>query len=231
MTRTAISLTLAAALAGCATGGGIERLRPGQEAYTAVGTEPFWTLTIDPRVIIFTDRSNNVRVTETTPRASTGPGGQAYRTTRMQVTVTRGRCNDGMSDRAYPERVQVQVDGRTFQGCGGEPLAPGSLANTSWTVDSVNGQAVPAGASNFMRFTEDRLSGRFGCNTVNGRYVVTGETLSAGAIGGTRVTCPDMTAEQNATRILAQPITLDWTNGERLTLRNAQGSIVLRRGI
>lgn len=230
--RTAIPLALAAvALAGCATGGGIDRLRPGQEAYKALGTEPFWSLTIDQRVMIFTDGSNQVRVTETTPRAINGVAGQIYRTARMEVNIVRARCSDGMSDRVFPDKVQVRVDGRAFEGCGGDPLAPGSLANTSWTVESVNGQAVAAGPNNFMRFTENRLSGRFGCNTVNGRYVVTGDTLSAGALGGTRMACADMTAEQNATKVLAQPITLDWASGERLTLRNALGSIVLRRSI
>ena len=107
---------------------------------------------------------------------------------------------------------------------------PGNLANTNWIVESVNGQPV-AGPNNFVRFTEDRLSARFGCNTMNGRYVVTGATLSAGALAATRMACPDMAAEQTASRILSQPVTLVWDSGERLTLGNGNGSIVLKRSI
>jgi uncharacterized membrane protein len=35
------------------------------------------------------------------------------------VNIVHGRCSDGMSDRAYPDKVQVTVDGRRFNVCGG----------------------------------------------------------------------------------------------------------------
>ena len=33
--------------------------------------------------------------------------------------VKNQQCSDGMSDRVYPDKVQVTVDGRRFEGCGG----------------------------------------------------------------------------------------------------------------
>jgi heat shock protein HslJ len=33
--------------------------------------------------------------------------------------VKNQHCSDGMSDRVYPDKVQVTVDGRQFNGCGG----------------------------------------------------------------------------------------------------------------
>jgi uncharacterized membrane protein len=35
------------------------------------------------------------------------------------VNIVHGTCSDGMSDRVYPDKVQVTVDGRQFTGCGG----------------------------------------------------------------------------------------------------------------
>ena len=231
MMARAFGLTVALLVGGCATSGGLQQLQPDAAAYRAVGTEPFWSLTIDQRVMAFSEAGRDGKVTVPTPQVINGVAGQIYRTPRLEVNIVRTRCSNGMSDRVYPDRVQVRVDGRAFEGCGGEPLMPGSLANTNWSVESVNGQSVAAGPANFVRFTQDRVSARFGCNTMSGRYVVTGGTLSAGALAATRMACPDMTAEQNAAGILSQPITLDWSSGERLTLRNAQGSIVLRRSI
>jgi heat shock protein HslJ len=87
--------------------------------YHAVGTEPFWDLTIDPRQMIFTDRGNNVRVAQPTPPVIVGFAGEIYNTPRLHVNIVHTQCTDGMSDRAYQDKVQVDVDGRRFSGCGG----------------------------------------------------------------------------------------------------------------
>lgn len=87
--------------------------------YRAVGTEPFWDLTIDPRQMIFTDRGNNHRVAQPTPPVIVGIAGEIYRAQRLEVNIVHSQCSDGMSDRTYPDRVQVTADGRRFTGCGG----------------------------------------------------------------------------------------------------------------
>ena len=87
--------------------------------YRAVGTEPFWDLTIDERQMVFTDRGNGVAVTQPTPRVIVGFAGEIYQTPRLGVNIVHKQCSDGMSDRVYPDKVQVTVDGRRFEGCGG----------------------------------------------------------------------------------------------------------------
>ena len=88
--------------------------------YRAVGTEPFWDLTIDERQMIFTDRGNSAPpIAAPTPRVIIGVAGEIYQTPRLSVNIVHARCSDGMSDRVYPDKVQVNVDGRSFQGCGG----------------------------------------------------------------------------------------------------------------
>ena len=87
--------------------------------YRAAGTEPFWDLTVDDRQIIFTDRNTNARVIQPTPSAIVGAAGETYRTPRISLNIVHAPCNNGMSDRSFPDRVQVDVDGRRFTGCGG----------------------------------------------------------------------------------------------------------------
>jgi uncharacterized membrane protein len=87
--------------------------------YRAVGTEPFWDLTIDERQMIFTDRGNNVAVSAPTPRVIVGIAGEIYQTPRLNVNIVHVQCSDGMSDRTYPDKVQVTADGHRYEGCGG----------------------------------------------------------------------------------------------------------------
>ena len=90
---------------------------PGGE-YRALGTEPFWNLTIDPQQMIFT-RPDAPPVAQPTPPVIVGFAGEIYRTPRINVNIVHAQCSDGMSDRTYPDKVQVTVDGRRYEGCGG----------------------------------------------------------------------------------------------------------------
>jgi uncharacterized membrane protein len=87
--------------------------------YSAAGTEPFWTLTVDSQQMVFTDRNTNAQIIQPTPSAIVGAGGETYQTPRIRLNIVHTPCNNGMSDRNYPDRVQVTVDGRSFSGCGG----------------------------------------------------------------------------------------------------------------
>ncbi|WP_118857039.1 hypothetical protein [Sphingomonas mesophila] len=100
--------------AGCAT----TPPPPPAEPYRAIGTEPFWDLVIT-NTMTFTDRGNDVTpVLEPTPRPIHGFAGDIYQTPRIHVNIVHARCSDGMSDRVYPDSVQVTVDGRDYRGCG-----------------------------------------------------------------------------------------------------------------
>ena len=87
-------------------------------AYRAVGTEPFWGLTIDQSELTFT-RPEAQPVVQPRPEPIIGIAGEIYQTPRLHVNIVHARCSDGMSDRTYPDKVQVDVDGQRFEGCGG----------------------------------------------------------------------------------------------------------------
>ena len=101
------------AFAGCQT----VALAPAQGDYRAIGTEPFWDLAIG-RELVITDRGTDVRVAEPAPRVRRNGAGESYRGRRLGVTIVHAPCSDGMSDRTYPDTVNIVVDGRVYRGCG-----------------------------------------------------------------------------------------------------------------
>jgi heat shock protein HslJ len=215
-----------------------------QGNYRAIGTEPFWDLEIG-RELVFTDRGNNVSVTQPTPRPINGTAGEIYRTPRLEVNIVHSQCSDGMSDRTYPDTVQVYVDGRLYRGCGaqssfynqvgegGNPNQPSgggggpviNLSNTNWRVVSINGTRTPA--SNFyINFMPDRIGAKFGCNSLGAGYTQTGNVLKVGAVMATRMACPDMSFETQGSAILMQPVTVSGY-ANQLTLTSRSGTIEL----
>lgn len=203
---------------------------PAAGTYRALGTEPFWSLDIGPKEIVFNEANAPGRpVVQPTPRPIIGFAGEIYQTPRINVNIVHSRCSDGMSDRVYPDRVQLTVDGRRFEGCGGGAVVPTSLAGTNWRVAEVGGMPIPQGEGYFMRFEASDVSAKFGCNSMGGSYRYDGQTLVAGPLMATKMACPEMRHEIAAGRILANPLTASWNGGDRVTLSNAAGAIVLER--
>jgi uncharacterized membrane protein len=102
-----------AALAGCAP------LPPPPAApYHALGTEPFWNLLIDEHDITFVEPEQQP-IKQPAPKVINGFAGPIYQTPRINVNIVHTQCSDGMSDRTYPDKVQVIVDGKQYHGCGG----------------------------------------------------------------------------------------------------------------
>jgi heat shock protein HslJ len=213
---------------------------PGE--YRAQGTEPFWDLTIG-RDMVFTDRGNGLVVSQPTPQVIVGVAGEIYRTQRLEVNIVHARCNDGMSDRVYPDTVQVHVDGRLYRGCGGggDALAPippappvGSgiappLDRTRWTVVAINNRPTPRQGEFMMEFDAGRLSAKFGCNGIGAGYTQTGTTLDAGALIATRMACPDMSWETQGSAVLDQVMQVNALAANRISLTSSAGSIELIR--
>lgn len=115
----ALALAATVLLAGCAT---VPSGPAGPRAtYRALGTEPFWSLELTGREMVFTEaNAPGVRLVEPQPQPIHGFAGDIYQGRRINLNIVHGqRCSDGMSDRVYPDRVQVRVDDRSFEGCGG----------------------------------------------------------------------------------------------------------------
>lgn len=217
----------------------------GPASYRAIGTEPFWDLEIGGE-LVFTDRGNGISVRQPAPLPIATSNGETWRTPRIQATVTRIRCSDGMSDRTYPDTVEVLVDGRRYRGCGaptawfastderGMPVPPAAgnappLERTRWRVVALNGRPTPPAGDFGLDFEDGRLSARFGCNGMGGGYRQRGATLTVSGLVGTQMACPDMSFETQGSAILMKPMTVRLIAPDRISLANSVGTIELAR--
>ena len=218
--------------------------RPDSAPYRAIGTEPFWSLDIDSREMRFSQANDGRDIVEPTPRVIHGFAGDIYQGQRIRVNIVHGQCSDGMSDRTYPDKVQVGVDGKQYEGCGGlptggevaGPLPPPQsgpatpLADSMWRVVAINGRPTPNEPKYRMEFTGDRVSAGFGCNGMGGSYVLDRDMLSVGSWMGTQMACgePAMGFESQGSAVLRIPARARFAPG-RLTLTNNAGTIELAR--
>ncbi|CDM58682.1 MULTISPECIES: COG3650 family protein [Rhizobium] len=92
----------------------------------ALGTEPFWAIRIRSDSITFSRpgaedvKSVNPGPVAKKERASwTVPGGPAP----FKLTLTKGDCSDGMSDRHYPLNAVLAFGDKTMYGCAATPAA------------------------------------------------------------------------------------------------------------
>ena len=215
--------------------------------YRAAGTEPFWDLTVE-RDMRFTDRGRNISVVEPTPPMISGVAGGIYQGRRISLNMVHKACSDGMSDRTYPDTVQVMVDGRQYRGCGGttSPMvtvddrgnphivsAQGgpvtAIERTRWRVTRINGRAVPRRGDYHVDFDSGRILAKFGCNAISGTYSQAGTTLDAGALISTRIACGNMTLEMKGAAILDQLMTIRVMKRNALSLTSSVGSIDMVR--
>lgn len=113
-----LSLLPVAAVSGCVAAPPPPPMPTPAPAYHALGTEPFWSLTIDDRELVFTQPGAQP-IHQPRPKVIIGFAGEIYQSPRLNVNIVHAKCSDGMSDRTYPDKVQVDVDGRRFEGCGG----------------------------------------------------------------------------------------------------------------
>lgn len=74
-----------------------------------------WSLLIDQQHVTFIQGDNVIR--QPRPEPIIGIAGEIYQTPRIHVNVVHATCAIGPT--TYPDRVQVDVDGRRYEGCGG----------------------------------------------------------------------------------------------------------------
>ncbi|WP_173207373.1 COG3650 family protein [Sphingopyxis sp. BSNA05] len=92
--------------------------------YSAIGTEPGWTVDIKDETIAFTSQ-NGKDFTLPIDRTKKTDSGWELRgfsdTDNINLYITSGvECNDGMSDRTYADTVKVEAsDSGVLNGCGG----------------------------------------------------------------------------------------------------------------
>lgn len=92
--------------------------------YSAIGTEPGWTVEIKGEEIAFTTQESNDFKLPVYRMKKTGTGWEVKGFSdshNINIYITSDeKCSDGMSDRSYADTVKVEAsDSGTLNGCGG----------------------------------------------------------------------------------------------------------------
>ena len=115
-----------------------------------------------------------------------------------------------------------------------EKAIPLSSINGEWNIIEINGSKVTSGESRTLPFiafdtATGRVSGSSGCNRMMGSFDVNAKpgSLELGAMGSTRMMCPDMTTERNVLSALAQVKGYKKAGKDKLYLCNASNRPVI----
>jgi len=90
---------------------------PDPDRYSAIGTEPFWAVTVNGSTAQFARPDKPPRrfaVTRSDDAKSTRYQGEGF-----TMTLSEGPCSDGMSDAIWSDQVAIAFGEGTLKGCGG----------------------------------------------------------------------------------------------------------------
>lgn len=88
------------------------------DSYRAIGTEPFWNLTIRDGRAVLTRPDKPPLLVGDLIRTDDGRAVR-YQGEGFTTTITPGPCSDGMSDAIWSDRVQIAFAEGVLKGCGG----------------------------------------------------------------------------------------------------------------
>ena len=134
-----------------------------------------------------------------------GAGGIMFATDSASSVITQG----------HPTHVTLWVK-RAATESGG---ATGGLVGTRWRLEDLAGAGVVDGAEATLEFPEaGKVGGNGSCNRFSGTVVISGDSLSFGPLGSTRMSCAEAVGTQETTYLKALQ------DAERFTL---EGSLLL----
>ena len=125
--------------------------------------------------------------------------------------------------------VALLIAGCAHMGTASDQPRVRSLADTQWSIASINGAAPAAQRKAEIRFSEDRISGNAGCNSFGGGYTIAGSSMTATQVISTKMACMGGGMEQENAffKILGQPMAMTWQEDGSLTLSDDGGTVTL----
>jgi heat shock protein HslJ len=198
----------------------------GSNPFRAQGNEPFWSLIMSDDTITFQPMDGAAVTVKPAPAPRQEGNADIYEAAALTLTVAEKICNDNMSGMPFPRTVTVTSGGKTFTGCGGEPA---SLLHRDWQITAIDGKPVAAGSSPSVEFEADgKINGNGSCNRFFGGYSLTGEGLTAGPLGSTKMMCEDelMAQENGVLGILKKLAGFAIAEDGTLTLRSQDGRTI-----
>lgn len=105
------------------------------------------------------------------------------------------------------------------------------LNGTQWHVKAINSHVTPSKADYHIDFKDGRMTARFGCNTLSGTFIESGDRVTVSELVSTRMACgtPAAEFEEAGIGILHAPMKVGKSGKGKLRLSNRVGSIDLEQ--
>lgn len=203
-------------------------------SFRAVGHEPGWTLDVGGNRMLLVADNGATRVEMPLPSPVAVDGGRRYEARSdahaMAVTVLERLCADRMTGMPRPMTVEVTLDGRTLEGCGGDPTS--LLRGGTWLVSQLGRQPLVKMSRATLAFgASGRVAGTASCNSYSAGYLLTGEGLTVTMPISAMRSCeaPYMAQEALFLEILRGVNRFEVTADGTLTLHAADGGSISAR--
>ncbi len=174
-------------------------LKAGNELI-AKGNDPSWSLTINPSkgIMRFKALNGDSLNTPIPERQTDSDGTFRYNATvegeRINAVFRPDSCVDTMSGQRFDYRVEVDVRGKNYVGCG-VSLQQLALLQDIWVLTELEGQLVSTSGNGRelprleISLTEGRVTGTTGCNRLSGNVKADSRQIAFGPMVTTKMAC------------------------------------------
>lgn len=146
--------------------------------FIAQGNEPAWTLSFSKSRLLFVTELGRRQQTWSLPLKGTGAGAQRFYSNDNGaiLTIKRLICRDTMSGMPYPAEVTFSAEGKSWKGCGGNPLA--LLSGKTWRIIAMNDKVLQDSTTIWLTIRRSGdVNGSTGCFRFRSTLVANGEGI------------------------------------------------------
>ncbi|QHV96034.1 META domain-containing protein [Spirosoma endbachense] len=216
-------------------------LKAGDELL-AVGNEPSWSLTINSskntlRFKSMAGDSLNIPVPE---RQADSDGSFRFdapvESGRLKVLFALDSCVDKLSGQRFDYRVEVDLRGKNYLGCG-VSLRRVALLQDIWVLTDLQGQRITTNSSKSeaprleISLTEGCVTGTTGCNRLNGSVRADSRLIRFGPLATTKMACAGdvNTIEAKLLTSLLLPLAYQVGEGKLILLQQGKPIAVFKK--
>lgn len=144
--------------------------------FSAHGNEPFWAVNVDNGEATITGIDASPQTFAIQPdTVSHQVHSYQSQDQSFNISLTDQLCQDDMSGMYYPMQADVVYKDNVFKGCAGDSHF---LLAGQWQVIALDTSPALPAMPVTITFNDGQISGSTGCNTFEGEYHLTGESIT-----------------------------------------------------
>lgn len=219
-----------------------------RQSFKATGTEPFWSLDIDPKknILSFKEMEGTV-ISVSIPKPEVTDSTLVYSANSeqriLEVSILEASCQNDMSGEMFTHIVFITFktpemdEAKTYKGCGEYAVVKkeAQMLTGKWVLESINGTTVGEGTkfkAPTLQFDlkENRVNGNSGCNQYFGSFkLLEANKIEFQQMGSTKMACHEPDKEMEYLQAIStQNLSYSVKDG-KLTLSTTDVSLIFKK--